>query len=68
MTPFNPNHPSQAGQKINVLNEQAIVYWTRHFGITEQQLRNAIFIEGPFEKDVRTYLQRHGLIQPPLSN
>lgn len=52
-------------ERINVLNENELRIWSLRLGITEQQLRNAIFIEGPLLKEVKNYLRRHGLISRP---
>lgn len=55
--------PAAAPRQIDVLCDQSILFWTSHFGITEQQLRNAVFIEGPAIGNVASYLERHGHVQ-----
>ena len=52
--------------RINILSEDHITFWTKHLKVTEQQLRNAIFICGPVVKDVKQYLERNGHINPPF--
>lgn len=52
-------------ERINVLNENELRIWSIRLGITEQQLRNAIFIEGPLLWEVKNYLRRHGLLSRP---
>jgi hypothetical protein len=64
MQPANSQHPDKGEERINVLSEMEIAYWCNQLSITEQQLRNAIFIEGPLLNNVIAYLIRHGLISP----
>ena len=42
--------------KINVNQSWEIEYWTKKFGVTEQQLRTAVNAVGPLVKDVKRYL------------
>jgi hypothetical protein len=58
----NTNSSYQENLKINVLIDAEVEYWIKEFGITEQQLRNAVFIAGSTIKDVKDYLRKHGLI------
>lgn len=57
------NSTDSSMHEINILNDQSVQYWTKQFGVTEQQLRNAVFIEGPEVKKVQAYLLRHGYVQ-----
>jgi hypothetical protein len=64
MQTLNSQNPGKGEERINVLSEMEIAYWCSKLCITEQQLRNAIFIEGPMVNNVIAYLIRHGLISP----
>jgi hypothetical protein len=64
MQTVNSLHSDNGEERINLLSEMEIAYWCNKLCITEQQLRNAIFIEGPLVKNVIDYLIRHGLISP----
>ena len=46
--------------RINILNDEQVRFWTLHLDVTEQQLRNAVFIAGPIIKEVKKYLKQHG--------
>lgn len=54
------NEQKKGEERINVLSEEDIKNWSQYFGISEQQLRNAVFIEGPYVSNVHEYLKRHG--------
>jgi hypothetical protein len=56
------NTPHQDGLKINFLIDAEVEYWIKELGVTEQQLRNAVFIAGSTIKDVKHYLRKHELI------
>ena len=56
------NTTHQDDLKINVLIDAEVEYWMKECDITEQQLRNAVFIAGSTVKDVKDYLKKHGLI------
>ena len=62
MQTVNSQHPDKGDERINLLSEMEITFWCSKLRITEQQLRNAIFIEGPLVNNVINYLVRHGLI------
>ena len=47
-------------ESINVLSDEEVQYWSAQLGVTEQQLRNAVFMEGPLLHNVRAWLQQHG--------
>jgi hypothetical protein len=64
MQTVNSQNPDKGEERINVLSEMEIAYWCNKLCITEQQLRNAIFIEGPLVNNVIAYLIRHELISP----
>lgn len=42
--------------RINVLVEAELVYWTRHFGVTRERLAQAIQEVGPRIPDLRRVL------------
>ncbi|MGZ5287304.1 MAG: DUF3606 domain-containing protein [Flavisolibacter sp.] len=42
--------------RINVSNPKQVTFWSRHLGVTEEQLRHVIFICGPIVKEIREYL------------
>lgn len=48
--------------KINVLSDEDVKRWSVYFNISDEQLRNAVFIAGPLVQDVREFLLRKGLI------
>jgi hypothetical protein len=46
--------------RINILKDEQVDFWTKQLGVTEQQLRNAVFICGPIVKEVKKYLKQQG--------
>ena len=52
--------PKQTGkpddQRINVDQGHEVKYWSKQFGVTEQELRQAVKNAGPMVKDVRARL------------
>ncbi|HEU4471502.1 MAG TPA: DUF3606 domain-containing protein [Flavisolibacter sp.] len=56
------NEAEKNEERIDVLSDSSIHFWINELRITEQQLRNAVFIAGPLVKDVIAYLKRHGLM------
>jgi hypothetical protein len=58
---------SDSSRLINILNDREISYWTTAFGVTEQQLRNAVFIAGKSAEEVEAYLRRNGHIDREAS-
>jgi hypothetical protein len=61
-TMHNDLSPQEEG-RIDVLSDDSIRYWIAKLNITEQQLRNAVFIVGSRSEDVVAYLRRHGFIK-----
>jgi hypothetical protein len=56
-------HPAARPEnRINILDEDQVYHWMTRLQVTEQQLRNAVFISGPLISDVKAYLSRHGHI------
>lgn len=50
--------------RINILNDDQVVFWTKHLNVTERQLRNAVFISGPIAKHVKEYLDKNQASKP----
>jgi hypothetical protein len=52
--------PSQAANPddtlIDVDQEQDVRYWSKEFGVTEEEIRQAVQSAGPMVKDVRARL------------
>jgi hypothetical protein len=46
----------QGSDKINLHERWEIQYWTERMGITDDQLREAVRLAGPTEREVRSYL------------
>lgn len=55
-----PDDLSKTGKpddsRINVHEEHEVRYWTQKFGITREQLVQAVKSAGPMVKDVKRYL------------
>jgi hypothetical protein len=45
--------------RINVEQDYEVRYWTREFGITEDELKQAVRAAGTQVETVRRYLDRH---------
>lgn len=50
------NRGPQDRTRINVNEPWEVEYWTKHFGVTEQRLREAVRAVGPGAEAVRQYL------------
>jgi hypothetical protein len=48
------------GMRINTHEDWEVRDWSKHFGCTEAQLKEAARMAGPMTKDVLAYLKRHG--------
>jgi hypothetical protein len=46
----------QDDDRINVLVESELVYWTQHFGVSRERLAQAIEQVGPAIRDLRAVL------------
>jgi hypothetical protein len=46
----------QDDDRINVLVESELVYWTQHFGVSRERLARAIEQVGPAIRDLRAVL------------
>lgn len=44
--------------RVNIHEAYEVAYWTRHFGVTEQQLRNAVSRVGVMVADIKRFLGR----------
>ena len=47
--------------RINVNEAYEVAYWTKEFGCTDAQLRDAVKAVGPMVDEVRQYLGRQNL-------
>lgn len=52
----------QDDSKINVGQAHEISYWTRKWGISEVQLKNAVAAAGVYVKDVEAWLKKNKMI------
>lgn len=46
--------------RINVQEDWELKYWSRTFGVSEEQLKAAVQYVGSYAKDVREYFERQG--------
>lgn len=46
----------QDRSRVNVNEQYELDYWSKHLGVTPQQLRDAVKAVGPMVDDVRRYL------------
>ncbi len=46
----------QDDERIDITDLQEVDYWTRWFGVSEEQLRIAVASAGTVKDDLRTYL------------
>ena len=57
------NHSSK--HTVDPWSTADVQFWTRHWDISQEQLRDAILETGSLEKqDIHKYLQQHGAIYP----
>jgi hypothetical protein len=56
------DNPNQTGTpddaRINPEQEHELAYWSEKFGVSRQELRNAVQAAGPMVKDVQRHLNR----------
>jgi hypothetical protein len=53
------SHPS-AAHRIDLSDPDAVKHWCEHFGVTEEQLREAELAVGPKVADVKEHLLNQG--------
>lgn len=46
------------GQRIDIRQDTELHYWTREFGISTEQLEEAVRHVGPMVSDIRRFLRR----------
>lgn len=56
MTDNLSNRGPQDQNRINTSEEWELRYWTKEFGVTEEQLKAAVKAVGPMVVDVRKHL------------
>lgn len=56
MAPDARNNGALDRNRINTTEPWAIKYWTERFGVSERQLKDAVFTVGPLSDDVKRYL------------
>ncbi len=44
-------------ERVNVNEQHEVSYWTKKFGCTVPQLKNAVFMVGVMTKDVQKFLK-----------
>ena len=56
------DYPTKRGRadrdRINVDQEYEVRDWAKHFGVSEDELRQAVQAAGPMVKDVQRHLNR----------
>jgi hypothetical protein len=55
-----PEDPKQSGKaddvRINIDQDDEVKYWSRKFGVSEEEIRQAVKTAGPMIKDIRQKL------------
>lgn len=56
MTDDKSNRGPADRSRVNVNEQYEVEYWSKHFGVTPQQLRDAVKKAGPMASDVKKAL------------
>mgnify|MGYP003619412218 FL=1 len=52
------NRGPQDRARVNTTEQWELSYWTKQFGVTEQQLKDAVRAVGPMVVDVQKHLNK----------
>ncbi len=52
------NRGPQDRARVNTTEQWELSYWTKQFGVTEQQLKDAVRAVGPMVADVQKHLNK----------
>lgn len=57
-------HSTADAKRINVHQKWEVDYWTKKFGVSEEELKEAAKAAGPMADNVETYLKKGGKAGP----